>query len=164
MKGIQKRLESLLMAAVMLLSLAVTPAMAAGEKEPPTEFTSSASAGYDFCLKFSNGTEWLKEITQIEVDGAPWSKGSSSLNVWNNTCYYVDTNNDKLYIGEGFSGEEATCVISATGYNDLTLKLNKTNHTAEVVENSGSNSGSSGGSSGSTVDSDGFGGSSGGKF
>ena len=146
MKGIQKRLESLLMAAVMLLSLAVTPAMAAGEKEPPTEFTSSASAGYDFCLKFSNGTEWLKEITQIEVDGAPWSKGSSSLNVWNNTCYYVDTNNDKLYIGEGFSGEEATCVISATGYNDLTLKLNKTNHTAEVVENSGSNSGSSGGS------------------
>lgn len=146
MKGIQKRLGSLLMAAVMLLSLAVTPAMAAGEKEPPTEFTSSASAGYDFCLKFSNGTEWLKEITQIEVDGAPWSKGSSSLNVWNNTCYYVDTNNDKLYIGEGFSGEEATCVISAAGYQNLTLKLNKTNHTAEVVENSGSNSGSSGGS------------------
>lgn len=35
MKGIQKRLGSLLMAAVMLLSLAVTPAMAAEEKEPP---------------------------------------------------------------------------------------------------------------------------------
>ena len=34
MKGIQKRLGSLLMAAVMLLSLAVTPAMAAEEKEP----------------------------------------------------------------------------------------------------------------------------------
>ena len=49
MKGIQKRLGSLLMAAVMLLSLAVTPAMAAGEKEPPTEFTSSANFGYDFC-------------------------------------------------------------------------------------------------------------------
>ena len=37
MKGIQKRLGSLLMAAVMLLSLAVTPAMAAEEKEPPTQ-------------------------------------------------------------------------------------------------------------------------------
>ena len=145
MKGIQKRLGSLLMAAVMLLSLAVTPAMAAGEKEPPTEFTSSANFGYDFCLKFSNGTEWLKEITQIEVDGAPWSKGNGSYSVWNNACYYVDTNNDKLYIGEGFSEDEATCVISAAGYQNLTLKLNKTNHAAEVVENSGS--GSSGGES-----------------
>ena len=140
MKGIQKRLGSLLMAAVMLLSLAVTPAMAAGEKEPPTEFTSSANFGYDFCLKFSNGTEWLKEITQIEVDGAPWSKGNGSYSVWNNACYYVDTNNDKLYIGEGFSEDEATCVISAAGYQNLTLKLNKTNHAAEVVENSGSGS------------------------
>ena len=36
MKGIQKRLGSLLMAAVMLLSLAVTPAMAAEEKDTPT--------------------------------------------------------------------------------------------------------------------------------
>ena len=142
MKGIQKRLGSLLMAAVMLLSLAVTPAMAAEEKEPPTEFTSSANFGYDFCLKFSNGTEWLKEITQIEVNGATWSKGSGSYSVWNNTYYYVDTNNDKLYIGEGFSGDEATCVISAAGYQNLTLKLNKTNHAAEVVENSGSGSGS----------------------
>ncbi len=36
MKGIQKRLGSLLMAAVMLLSLAVTPAMAADMQTPPT--------------------------------------------------------------------------------------------------------------------------------
>ena len=36
MKSIQKRLGSLFMAAVMLLSMAVTPAMAVEKKEPPT--------------------------------------------------------------------------------------------------------------------------------
>ena len=146
MKGIQKRLGSLLMAAVMLLSLAVTPAMAAGEKEPPTEVTASSNFGYDFRLTFSNGAEWLSAITKIEVDGTAWNKVSSSYSVWNDKDYYVDAENGYLYIGEDFSANPATCVISAAGYNDLTLKLNKTNHTAEVVENSGSNSGSSGGS------------------
>ena len=146
MKGIQKRLGSLLMAAVMLLSLAVTPAMAAGEKEPPTEVTASSNFGYDFRLTFSNGAEWLSAITKIEVDGTAWNKVSSSYSVWNDKDSYVDAENGYLYIGEDFSANPATCVISATGYNDLTLKLNKTNHTAEVVENSGSNSGSSGGS------------------
>ena len=146
MKGIQKRLGSLLMAAVMLLSLAVTPAMAAGEKEPPTEVTASSNFGYDFRLTFSNGAEWISAITKIEVDGTAWNKVSSSYSVWNDKDYYVDAENGYLYIGEDFSANPATCVISATGYNDLTLKLNKTNHTAEVVENSGSNSGSSGGS------------------
>ena len=145
MKGIQKRLGSLLMAAVMLLSLAVTPAMAAGEKEPPTEVTASSNFGYDFRLTFSNGAEWLSAITKIEVDGTAWNKVSSSYSVWNDKDYYVDAENGYLYIGEDFSANPATCVISAAGYNDLTLKLNKTNYTAEVVENSGS--GSSGGES-----------------
>ena len=140
MKGIQKRLGSLLMAAVMLLSLAVTPAMAAGEKEPPTEVTASSNFGYDFRLTFSNGAEWLSAITKIEVDGTAWNKVSSSYSVWNDKDYYVDAENGYLYIGEDFSANPATCVISAAGYNDLTLKLNKTNYTAEVVENSGSGS------------------------
>lgn len=146
MKGIQKRLGSLLMAAVMLLSLAVTPAMAAEEKEPPTAVTASSNFGYDFRLTFSNGAEWLSAITKIEVDGTAWNKVSAFYKVCNDKDYYVDAENGYLYIGEDFSVNPATCVISAAGYNDLTLKLNKTNHTAEVVENSGSNSGSSGGS------------------
>ena len=152
MKRIQTRLGSLFMAAAMLLSLAVTPAMAADTKDPPTEVTASSNFGYDFRLTFSNGAEWLNAITKIEVDGTAWNKVSSSHSVWNNKDYYVDAENGYLYIGEDFSVNPATCVISATGYNDLTLKLNKTNHTAEVVENSGSNSGSGG--SGSTENPD----------
>ena len=76
MKQTFRKLTSMLLSVVMALSLMVTPTMAADLQAPPAEFTSSANFGYDFCLKFSNGTEWLKEITQIEVNGATWSKGS----------------------------------------------------------------------------------------
>lgn len=147
MKGIQKRLGSLLMAAVMLLSLAVTPAMAAEEKEPPTAMTVSSKSGSDFVLEFGyKQSDWAGKITGVQVNGESWTRVNYSFYIDSNKNYYVASSDAYVYIGEGFSGDEATCVISATGYNDLTLKLNKTNHTAEVVENSGSNSGSSGGS------------------
>ena len=148
MKGIQKRLGSLLMAAVMLLSLAVTPAMAAEEKEPPTAMTVSSKSGSDFVLEFGyKQSDWAGKITGVQVNGESWTRVNYSFYIDSNKNYYVASSDAYVYIGEGFSGDEATCVISATGYNDLTLKLNKTKHTAEVVENSGSNSGSSGGES-----------------
>lgn len=66
MKGIQKRLGSLLMAAVMLLSLAVTPAMAAEEKEPPTQAPTleDGSFFYKYTLKFGyRQSAWAENIT-----------------------------------------------------------------------------------------------------
>lgn len=39
-----------------------------------------------------------------------------------------------MLIGEDFPENPAICVISADGYSDLTLKLNKENYTAEVVD------------------------------
>lgn len=52
MKRIQNRLGSLCMAVVMLLSMAVTPAMAADTQDPPTEMTVSSKSGSDFVLEF----------------------------------------------------------------------------------------------------------------
>ena len=123
MKRIQNRLGSLCMAVVMLLSMAVTPAMAADTKDPPTEVTASSNFGYDFRLTFSNGAEWLSAITKIEVDGTAWNKVSSSYSVWNDKNYYVDAENGYLYIGEDFSVNPSTCVISATGYKDLATRV-----------------------------------------
>ena len=60
MKGIQKRLGSLLMAAVMLLSLAVTPAMAAGEKEPPTK------------VKICEVTGFMPETLNLDLNDETW--------------------------------------------------------------------------------------------
>ena len=67
MKRIQNRLGSLLMAAVMLLSMAVTPAMAADTKDPPTEVTNCATSGFSttvLALGFSD-TVWMNAISTV---------------------------------------------------------------------------------------------------
>ena len=103
------------------------------EKDPPTEFTSGNNFGYDFKLTFADGDEWLQAVTDVEVNGTSWEKVSSSSLVFNNAKYYVSGSDGRLYIGEGFDGDTAVCVITAEGYKPLTLTLNKTNHSAVVT-------------------------------
>ncbi len=102
------------------------------EKDPPTEFTSGNNFGYDFKLTFADGDEWLQAVTDVEVNGTAWKKGSGSYSVFKNDSYYVG-NSGRLYIGEGFTGDTATCVIKATGYKPLTLTLDKTKYSAVVT-------------------------------
>ena len=102
------------------------------EKDPPTEFTSGNNFGYDFKLTFADSDEWLQAVTDVEVNGTAWKKGSGSYSVFKNDSYYVG-NSGRLYIGEGFTGDTATCVIKATGYKPLTLTLDKTKHSAVVT-------------------------------
>ena len=102
------------------------------EKDPPTEFTSGNNFGYDFKLTFADSDEWLQAVTDVEVNGTAWKKGSGSYSVFKNDSYYVG-NSGRLYIGEGFTGDTATCVIKATGYKPLTLTLDKTKYSAVVT-------------------------------
>ena len=108
----------------------------AGEKKaPPTGFTTASSFGYDFVLTFAGGSgDFLSSITSVTVNGTAWSKGSNSYSVWNNSQFYADPANLRLVIGEGYDVNPATCVITADGYQDLTLTLDKTTHTATVVD------------------------------
>ena len=124
-----------LLSAMMLITgtaMGAAPA-AAAEKSPPALKSCSANFGYDFVLSFDASTdaEWISKITSVTVAGESWTKGNTSYSVWNNKNYYA--NSDKLYIGEGFTDTTATCVISADGYSNLTLTLNKSGHTATVV-------------------------------
>ena len=100
------------------------------DKEPPTNYTVSAYFGYDFNMTFTDAEDWLNAITDVQVSGTSWEKVSYSSLVRNNAKYYVSGSDDKLYIGEGFDGDTAVCVITAEGYKPLTLTLNKTNHSA----------------------------------
>lgn len=134
MNHIQKRLGSLFIAIIMLLSIAVTPAMASEQKAPPTKFSVSTNFGSDFVLDFNNTTSWSEKINGITVNDNTWEKVSYSFSVNKNTSYYVSSS-AVVYIGEGFSGNEATCIIHADGYKDLTLNLDKGKHTAAVAEN-----------------------------
>lgn len=106
------------------------------KKAPPTEFTYPAySFGSDFKLIFSSeDAEWLNAITGVTVDNKTWSEGL----VWGNQAYSVVARTNEMdgcyiEIGSGFLPTQAICVISADGYSDLTLKLNKNDRTAEVV-------------------------------
>ena len=149
MKGIQKRLGSLLMAAVMLLSLAVTPAMAAGEKEPPTEVKSLTAGGiYNTILSFQfENTDWLNAITAVAVNDDTY-QSSGSVNS------FTDAGNWGMGTAYGAYGSytalqivmksgttyPATIKFSATGYKDLTVKVEKSgsDYTATVIADSGS--------------------------
>lgn len=111
----------------------------AGEKEvPPTNFTAGSNLGSDFRLTFSSSdAAWLNSITNVSVGGKEWTRTDYSTSVWNNETYYIYAGEyDSYYvlIGEDFPENPAICVISADGYSDLTLKLNKENYTAEVVD------------------------------
>ena len=135
LKKRKHKFMAFLLSAMMLITgtaMGAAPA-AAAEKSPPELKSCNANFGYDFVLSFDTSTdsEWVSKITSVTVAGESWTKGSSSYSVWNNKNYYA--NSDKLYIGEGFTDTTATCIISADGYSNLTLTLNKSDHTATVV-------------------------------
>ena len=103
------------------------------DTDPPTNYTVSAYFGYDFNMTFTDAEDWLNAITDVQVSGTSWKKVSYSNLIGNNAKYYVSGSDGRLYIGEGFDGDTAVCVITAEGYKPLTLTLNKTNHSAVVT-------------------------------
>lgn len=160
MKGIQKRLGSLLMAAVMLLSLAVTPAMAADTKDPPTEVTNCATSGFSttvLALGFSD-TVWMNAISTVKVGDEAYTKGTvssfSNTGIWENGTYSFNGGAQgdlpalKFALNSGTTFP-VTIVLSAKGYKDLTVKVTQADkwgdtYTAEAVVNSDSGNGGSG--------------------
>ena len=152
MKHIQKRLGSLFMAAVMLLSMAVTPVMAAEKKDPPTAVTNCAASGFSatvLALGFSD-TLWMDNITSITVNETAYSKGKivsfgSETGIWeigSATDAYGSFTAIKLAMRSD-TAYPATIMISADGYKDLSVKVERGKFstytaTAEVVENIGS--------------------------
>ena len=161
MKGIQKRLGSLLMAAVMLLSMAVTPAMAADTQNPPTEVTNCEAGGIwttVLALGFSD-TAWMNAINAVKVNDVPYNKEkidsvSSTTGIWEAGKYPFNGGAQgdlpalKFALNSGTTFP-VTIVLSAEGYKDLTVKLTQADkwgntYTAEAVVNSDSGNGGSG--------------------
>lgn len=109
-----------------------------GKEVPPTDFTAGSNLTSDFKLTFSSSDEdWLNSITNVSVDGKEWTRAGYPTSVWHSKTYYVcagDFGSYYVLIGEDFPKNSAICVISADGYNDLTLRLNKENYTVEVVD------------------------------
>lgn len=142
------KLLSWLLSLVMVLSMLPTVAFAA--EAPPAEIDAcGTNLGSDFKLSFSD-TAWLNAVTGVRVAETEYEEASSSFGVDQNNSYYVSIGNtiyDPSYIliGQGSVDSVAECVITAEGYSDLTLELDKRSHTAVIKETSGGSGDEAGG-------------------
>lgn len=128
-----------LLSAMMLITgtaMGAAPA-AAAEKSPPDKVASCTTAGISkgFAITFNTSDEdWFQAISSVQTAGTSYKKASV---VWDfedtGSSYRLLPTDKQILIGEGFTDTTATCIISADGYKDLTLTLNKSGHTATVV-------------------------------
>ena len=162
MKRIQTRLGSLFTAVAMLLSLAVTPAMAANTQDPPTEVTNcevggSVISNTILALGFSD-SDWMNAISTVKVGDDAYTKGTvdsfSNTGIWESGTYSFNGGAQgdwpalKFALNSGTTFP-VTIVLSAEGYKDLTVKVTQVDkwsntYTAEAVVNSDSGNGGSG--------------------
>lgn len=128
-----------LLSAMMLITgtaMGAAPA-AAAEKSPPDKVASCTTAGISkgFAITFNTSDEdWFQAISSVQTADTSYKKASGFWDFEDTGSSYRLLPTDKqILIGEGFTDTTATCVISADGYSNLTLTLNKSNHTATVV-------------------------------
>ena len=146
MKRIQNRLGSLFTAAAMLLSLAVTPAMAADTQDPPTEVTNCEASGiYTTILALEFGdTTWMNAINAVKVGDTAYRKETifsfgSTTGIWevgSATGAYGSYTALKLSMDQNTTFP-ITIAITANGYKDLKVQVAKTgssSYTATIVQ------------------------------
>ena len=88
MKKNWKRIASLFLSVLLLLSMTVTPVMAAEGKAAPTEVKSCTVTGFMpeyMALEFED-TDWMNKISSVTVNEIDYTKGTlgwgSSGNLW----------------------------------------------------------------------------------
>lgn len=139
LKKIKHKFMAFLLSAMMLITGAAmgTVPAAAAEKSPPDKVASCTTAGISkgFAITFNTSDEdWFQAISSVQTAGTSYKKASGFWDFEDTGSSYRLLPTDKqILIGEGFTDTTATCVISADGYKDLTLTLNKSGHTATVV-------------------------------
>ncbi len=139
LKKRKHKFMAFLLSAMMLITgtaMGAAPA-AATEKSPPDKVASCTTAGISkgFAITFNTSDEdWFQAISSVQTAGTSYKKASGFWDFEDTGSSYRLLPTDKqILIGEGFTDTTATCVISADGYKDLTLTLDKSNHTATVV-------------------------------
>ena len=139
LKKRKHKFMAFLLSAMMLITgtaMGAAPA-AAAEKSPPDKVASCTTAGTSkgFAITFNTSDEdWFQAISSVQTAGTSYKKASGFWDFEDTGSSYRLLPTDKqILIGEGFTDTTATCVISADGYSNLTLTLNKSGHTATVV-------------------------------
>lgn len=140
MKKKRDQLTAFLLSTLLLITGSAVGTMSAwaDEKSPPSSIARCEQAGISkgFAITFNAEDEsWFNAISSVKVFGTGYKKVTSSWDFDDRGENYRVLPTDKqVLIGEAFSDTTATCVISANGYSDLKLTLNKSKHTASIAE------------------------------
>lgn len=100
-----------------------TPDPGPAEQTPPNTWTGSKDFCGDYSLSCGMGhDDFINAITSVSVNGTPYSNGY----VYNNAVYSLAATDGIIKLGnEKMTEDQNTIVISATGYQTLTLILDK---------------------------------------
>ena len=143
-----------MLSVLVIITAAVTPAMAAGAKDAPTEVKSVEVSGgmTEFiALEFSD-TDWMNAINGVKVNDIEYTKGTVSSWGSNGSIWEVGSvmgaygSYTALKLVNP-STYPAAIKISANGYKDLTIKVTKDTsvypyaYKTTVVPNSGNTTG-----------------------
>ena len=154
MKKSLKKVISFMLSVLVIITAAVTPAMAAGAKDAPTEVKSVEVSGgmTEFiALEFSD-TDWMNAINGVMVNDIEYTKGTVSSWGSNGSIWEVGSvmgaygSYTALKLVNP-STYPAAIKISANGYKDLTIKVTKDTsvypyaYKTTVVPNSGNTTG-----------------------
>ena len=143
MKKNWKRIASLFLSVLLLLSMTVTPVVAAEEKAAPTEVKSCTVTGFMpeyMALEFED-TDWMNAIDGVTVNEEaykkqPISSFGSDTNIWEvgNVIggVYGSYTALKLAIPSDLTFP-ATVKVTAKGYQDLNLEVTKDTSTYPYV-------------------------------
>ena len=134
MKKNWKRIASLFLSVLLLLSMTVTPVMAAEGKAAPTEVKSCTSSGLwttVLNLEFED-TTWMNAIDGVTVNGEAYKKQtinsfSSDTKIWevgDATGAYGSYRALKFAIPSNLTFP-AMVKVTAEGYHDLTVEITK---------------------------------------
>ena len=128
MKKNWKRIASLFLSVLLLLSMTVTPVMAAEEKAAPTEVKSCTVTGFMpeyMALEFED-TDWMNKISSVTVNETNYTKGTLD---WGNNLWEVGSvmGGYGSYTALKLTNPSypATIKITAEGYQDLNLEVTK---------------------------------------
>ena len=138
MKKNWKRIASLFLSVLLLLSMTVTPVMAAEGKAAPTEVKSCTVTGFMpeyMALEFED-TDWMNKISSVTVNEIEYTKGTlgwgSSGNLWE-VGSVMGGYGSYTALKLTNPSYPATIKITAEGYQDLNLEVTKDTSTYPYV-------------------------------
>ena len=138
MKKNWKRIASLFLSVLLLLSMTVTPVMAAEGKAAPTEVKSCTVTGFMpeyMALEFED-TDWMNKISSVTVNEIDYTKGTlgwgSSGNLWE-VGSVMGGYGSYTALKLTNPSYPATIKITAEGYQDLNLEVTKDTSTYPYV-------------------------------